>query len=103
MRCDASVGAAARSCCENRCMALDPGAPRYARQRVLSGWGVDAHQRLADAQVVVLGAGGLGSAVVPALVAAGVGRITVVDDDRVDATHLPRQVGWTPPAAGPPR
>src|SRR4029453_4013009 len=103
MRCDASVGAAARSCCENRGMALDPGAPRYARQRVLPGWGVDAQQRLAAALVVVLGPGALGSAVVPALGAAGVGRITVVDDDRVDATNLHRQVLHTPAGVGRPK
>ncbi|RZS64698.1 adenylyltransferase/sulfurtransferase [Agromyces ramosus] len=71
--------------------AIQPDSPRYARQRVLPGWGVGGQQRLADAHVVVLGAGGLGSAVVPALVAAGVGRVTVVDDDRVEATNLHRQ------------
>ena len=72
-------------------MALDPADPRYARQRVLPGWGLDAQRRLADAHVVVLGAGGLGSAVVPALVAAGVGRVSIVDHDRVEVTNLHRQ------------
>lgn len=71
---------------------LDPASPRYARQRVLPGFGAAGQQRLADAHVVVLGAGGLGSAVVPILVAAGVGRLTVVDDDRVDETNLHRQI-----------
>ncbi len=71
--------------------AIDPGSPRYARQRVLPGWGLDAQRRLAEARVVVLGAGGLGSAVVPALVAAGVGTVVVVDDDRVESTNLHRQ------------
>lgn len=71
--------------------AIDPGAPRYARQRVLPGFGTAGQQRLADAHVVVLGAGGLGSAVIPPLAAAGVGRLTIVDDDRVDVTNLHRQ------------
>lgn len=71
--------------------AIDPGAPRYARQRVLPGFGVAGQQRLADAHVVVLGAGGLGSAVIPPLAAAGIGRLTIVDDDRVEVTNLHRQ------------
>ena len=80
--------------------AIQPDSPRYARQRVLPGWGVGAQQRLADAHVVVLGAGGLGSAVVPALVAAGVGRVTVVDDDRVETTNLHRQTLHSPADVG---
>ena len=79
---------------------LDPAAPRYARQRVLPGVGVSGQERLADAHVVVLGAGGLGSAVVPILVAAGVGRLTIVDDDRVDETNLHRQVLHAPADVG---
>ncbi len=83
--------------------AIDPDSPRYARQRVLPGWGADAQRRLADAHVVVLGAGGLGSAVVPALVAAGVGRVTVVDDDRVEVTNLHRQTLHAPVDVGRPK
>ncbi|MGR0218291.1 ThiF family adenylyltransferase [Agromyces sp. ZXT2-6] len=79
---------------------LDPASPRYARQRVLPGFGASGQQRLADARVVVLGAGGLGSAVVPILVAAGVGRLTVVDDDRVDETNLHRQILHAPADVG---
>jgi molybdopterin/thiamine biosynthesis adenylyltransferase/rhodanese-related sulfurtransferase len=87
--------------CENRGMPpLDPASPRYARQRVLPGFGASGQQRLADAHVVVLGAGGLGSAVVPILVAAGVGRLTVVDDDRVDETNLHRQILHAPADVG---
>jgi adenylyltransferase/sulfurtransferase len=80
--------------------ALDPAALRYARQRVLPGFGTQGQRRLADAHVVVLGAGGLGSAVLPALVAAGVGRLTVVDDDHVDTTNLHRQTLHTPADVG---
>jgi molybdopterin/thiamine biosynthesis adenylyltransferase/rhodanese-related sulfurtransferase len=79
---------------------IDPNSPRYARQRVLPGFGAEGQRRLADAHVVVLGAGGLGSAVVPALVAAGVGRVTVVDDDRVEVTNLHRQTLHTPDDVG---
>ncbi|MFD4421146.1 ThiF family adenylyltransferase [Agromyces sp. NPDC058484] len=80
--------------------AIDPQSPRYARQRVLPGFGALGQRRLADAHVVVLGAGGLGSAVVPVLVAAGIGRITVVDDDRVDVTNLHRQTLHRPADVG---
>ena len=51
----------------------------------------------------MLGAGGLGSAVVPALVAAGIGRITLVDDDRVEVTNLHRQVLHAPADVGRPK
>jgi adenylyltransferase/sulfurtransferase len=70
----------------------DPRAARYARQRILPGFGEDAQSRLARSHVVVIGAGGLGSAVVPILAAAGVGTLTIVDDDLVDETNLHRQI-----------
>ncbi|MGV3713236.1 ThiF family adenylyltransferase [Pseudolysinimonas sp.] len=72
-------------------MAVDPGSPRYARQRILDGFGSDAQSRLADAHVVVIGAGGLGSSALPILAAAGVGAITIVDDDSVSISNLHRQ------------
>lgn len=70
----------------------DPRSPRYARQRILPGFGDAAQERLAASHAVVIGAGGLGSAVLPILAAAGVGTITVVDDDLVDETNLHRQI-----------
>ena len=72
-------------------MGVDAGADRYARQRALEGFGLDAQERLATAHAVVIGAGGLGSAVLPALAAAGLGTITVIDGDRVEASNLHRQ------------
>lgn len=72
-------------------MSVDPAAPRYARQRILAGFGAEGQQRLADAHVLVIGAGGLGSAVLPALAAAGVGILTVLDDDAVAESNLHRQ------------
>ena len=63
---------------------------RYARQRVLPEVGAAGQAKLAAASVVVVGAGGLGCAVLPYLAAAGVGRLVVVDHDRVEETNLLR-------------
>ncbi|MEO8528691.1 MAG: ThiF family adenylyltransferase [Pseudolysinimonas sp.] len=72
-------------------MAVDPTSVRFARQRVLVGFGDDAQRRLAESHVLVIGAGGLGSAILPILAAAGVGILTVVDDDTVAESNLHRQ------------
>lgn len=65
---------------------------RTARHASLSGVGELGQRRLAAAHVAVVGVGGLGSPVVLALAAAGVGTLTVIDDDVVDSTNLQRQV-----------
>ncbi|MDQ4215309.1 ThiF family adenylyltransferase [Microbacterium sp. ASV81] len=65
---------------------------RYSRQLLLPGFGEAAQQRLRAARVLVIGAGGLGSAVVPALAAAGVGTIGIIDDDLVELSNLHRQL-----------
>lgn len=70
----------------------DDERARTARHSSLAGFGELGQRRLAAAHVAVIGAGGLGSPVILALAAAGIGRLTVIDDDDVDASNLHRQV-----------
>jgi molybdopterin/thiamine biosynthesis adenylyltransferase/rhodanese-related sulfurtransferase len=67
-------------------------AERYARQVLLPQVGEAGQGRLTQARVVVIGAGGLGAPTLLYLAAAGVGHITVIDDDRVERSNLHRQV-----------
>jgi adenylyltransferase/sulfurtransferase len=60
----------------------------------LPGFGEQAQRRLANARVLVVGAGGLGSATVPYLASAGVGTIGIVDTDVVELSNLHRQVAY---------
>ena len=73
---------------------------RYNRQIILPEIGTNGQQRLQNAKVLLIGVGGLGSAVLPYLVAAGVGEIGIIDDDTVDITNLQRQVIYTTNAVG---
>jgi adenylyltransferase/sulfurtransferase len=65
---------------------------RYGRHLVLPEVGLEGQQKLKAASVLVVGAGGLGSPLALYLAAAGVGRIGLVDFDRVDASNLQRQI-----------
>ena len=70
----------------------DEARARAHRQIILPGFNELAQRRLAAARVLVIGAGGLGSAVVPYLAGAGIGRIGLIDDDLVELSNLHRQV-----------
>ncbi|HEX2830364.1 MAG TPA: molybdopterin-synthase adenylyltransferase MoeB [Burkholderiales bacterium] len=65
---------------------------RYSRHILLPEIGIEGQERLLGAKALVIGAGGLGSPIALYLASAGVGRITICDDDKVDLTNLQRQV-----------
>ncbi len=64
---------------------------RYARHVMLEQMGEAGQKKLLNSSVLVIGAGGLGSAVISYLAAAGIGRIGIVDHDRVELSNLARQ------------
>jgi molybdopterin/thiamine biosynthesis adenylyltransferase/rhodanese-related sulfurtransferase len=65
---------------------------RYSRHLLLPEVGIEGQQKLLDAKVLLLGAGGLGSPAMLYLAAAGVGTLGIVDNDEVDLSNLQRQV-----------
>lgn len=65
---------------------------RIARQLNLPGFGMAQARRLADARILVVGAGGLGCPAMQSLAAVGLGRILLYDDDVVDLTNIHRQI-----------
>ena len=65
---------------------------RYSRHILLDEIGIEGQEKLLAAHAVIIGAGGLGSPVALYLASAGVGKITLVDNDEVDLTNLQRQI-----------
>jgi molybdopterin/thiamine biosynthesis adenylyltransferase len=76
---------------------------RYSRHILLDEIGIEGQERLLSAHALIIGAGGLGSPVALYLASAGVGRITLVDDDVVDLTNLQRQILHTTARVGQPK
>ena len=69
----------------------DDELDRYARHIVLPQVGGVGQNKLKAAKVAVIGAGGIGCAVIPALAGAGIGRLSIIDDDDVELSNLHRQ------------
>lgn len=106
----AAVVAPATSAAPPAATPADPASPlsddeldRYARHIVLRELGGRGQRRLRQARVLVAGAGALGSPVLLYLAAAGVGRITVADDDTVGLSNLQRQVIFATADVGRPK
>jgi len=81
----------------------DAQLERYARHIVLKEIGGAGQQALLDADVAVIGAGGIGSPAIQYLAAAGIGRLRVIDDDVVDLSNLQRQTLFTTADIGRPK
>lgn len=65
---------------------------RYSRQIMLPQIGIEGQQKLLDSHALIIGLGGLGSPLAMYLAAAGVGELTLADDDAVDLSNLQRQI-----------
>lgn len=76
---------------------------RYSRHILLPEIGIEGQQRLLDAHVLMIGAGGLGSPAALYLASAGVGRLSICDGDAVDLTNLQRQIVHREAAVGQPK
>ena len=65
---------------------------RYSRQVMLTEVDIEGQERILAGSVAIFGLGGLGSPVAIYLASSGVGKLTLIDDDHVDVTNLPRQI-----------
>jgi molybdopterin/thiamine biosynthesis adenylyltransferase/rhodanese-related sulfurtransferase len=81
----------------------DEQKQRYSRHLLVPEVGLEGQQKLLDAKVLLIGAGGLGSPAALYLAAAGVGTLGIVDDDEVDLTNLQRQVIHNSERVGEPK
>lgn len=76
---------------------------RYARQTALEGFGIERQRRLRSASVAVVGAGGVGCGALAAIVGAGIGRVRVIDCDKVQLSNLHRQTLYREADLGKPK
>ena len=76
---------------------------RYSRHILLDEIGIEGQAKILAAHALLIGAGGLGSPAAMYLASAGIGRITLADDDTVDLTNLQRQVMHTTERIGQPK
>ncbi len=81
-------------------MLSDTELERYARHIVLPHVGAAGQLRIRASRVLVIGAGGIGSAAIPALAAAGVGQLRIIDADTVSLSNLQRQTLFATPDIG---
>ncbi len=82
---------------------VDARELRYDRQLRLPQWGCQAQEKMAQAHVLMIGVGGLGSPAALYLAAAGIGRLTLLDDDVVEESNLQRQILHSTDAIGQPK
>lgn len=68
---------------------------RYSRHILLNEIGIENQEKLLQSTVLVVGCGGLGTAALPYLAAAGVGKLIIADHDTIDETNLQRQITYT--------
>ena len=81
----------------------DADLHRYARQLILPNMDEGLQSRIKKASVVVVGAGGIGCPVILYLAAAGVGTLTVIDGDKIEASNLNRQIAFSDDDLGKPK
>lgn len=98
MKPNAALAALALRGCDP--MLNDDDLERYARQVIMPAIGEEGQQQLLQAKILIVGAGGLGAPALLYLAAAGIGTITVVDDDKISRTDLNRQVIYQDHAIG---
>ncbi|UOB18069.1 HesA/MoeB/ThiF family protein [Abyssalbus ytuae] len=73
---------------------------RYIRQTILPEVGEEGQQKINQAKVLVIGAGGLACAILPYLASAGIGNLGIIDDDMIDISNLQRQVIYKEKSVG---